>query len=276
MTKMKKHVHGEYPYKMIFSDIDGTLLNSAHQVTEDIKRKILELERVGIPFVLVSGRMPDAMLTIKAQIGNHAPMVCYNGGLIFGEKNEKLYECKMDLKQALEIKKKMGREFPQICCNTYGYNKWIVDDDENPWVVMEEKITALKSQKDKVEAVFAGKGIHKLLIMGENEVIKKVEASLRKEFPLLFIIASTPNSLEVVDGKAKKSNGVRFLCNHYGITTQDAIAFGDGHNDIDMLTAVKRSYAMANAPQEVKNSATHLAPDNDHEGILKVLQELFP
>ena len=69
-------------YQVIFSDIDGTLLNSRHQVTSDTRLEILSLEQKGIPFVLVSARMPDGIMTIQNQIGNHAPIICYSGALI--------------------------------------------------------------------------------------------------------------------------------------------------------------------------------------------------
>ena len=59
-----KAVRTSHKYKMIFSDIDGTLLNSSHQVPGPTRRKILELEREGVPFVLVSARMPEGMTTI--------------------------------------------------------------------------------------------------------------------------------------------------------------------------------------------------------------------
>ena len=74
-----KAVRTSHKYKMIFSDIDGTLLNSSHQVPGPTRRKILELEREGVPFVLVSARMPEGMTTIQAMIGCRAPMVCYSG-----------------------------------------------------------------------------------------------------------------------------------------------------------------------------------------------------
>lgn len=62
-------------YKCVFSDIDGTLLNSNHQISERTKNKIQELYQSDIPFVLVSARMPKGMsyfldeLKIKDQDG---------------------------------------------------------------------------------------------------------------------------------------------------------------------------------------------------------------
>ena len=76
-------------------------------------------------------------------------------------------------------------------------------------------------------------------------------------------------------GKVRKSEGVHFLCEYYGIPLEEVIAFGDGKNDMDMLKAAGNSYAMANAPREVQESAKHVTLDNDHEGLLAALRENF-
>ena len=60
-----------------------------------------------------------------------------------------------------------------------------------------------------------------------------------------------------------------------GYQKDEMIAFGDGHNDIDMLKDIKNSYAMANAPKEVQDSAAYVTLDNDHEGLLVVLKKCF-
>lgn len=89
----------------------------------------MRLEEAGVPFILVSARIPDGMITIQGQIGTRGPMICYSGGLILSGKGEILYSRQMDLNFSLEIKTLLDREFPGLCCNSYGYSKWVVDDD---------------------------------------------------------------------------------------------------------------------------------------------------
>lgn len=276
MEAGKKNTGDNKKYRAVFSDIDGTLLNSSHQVTPDTAREIQRLEAQGIPFVLVSARMPEAMFTIQAQAGISSPMVCYSGALVVGKDGEHLYSCHMDLEEAVKIKNMLDGEYPSICCNTYGGSKWLVDDDQNPWVMREESITTLKSSPGDVESTFAeAGGIHKFLLMGEGGEIMKVQERLHKDYPHLTVARSNEYYLEVMNGAVRKSVGVEFLCGHFGISMDQAIAFGDGHNDMDMLRAVKTSYAMANAPKEVQESASRITLDNDHEGLLAGLRECF-
>ncbi|RKD33607.1 Cof-type HAD-IIB family hydrolase [Lacrimispora algidixylanolytica] len=263
-------------FKAIFSDIDGTLLDSNHQVPPNTGREIRRLETLHVPFVLVSARMPEAMTTIKADIGICSPMVCYSGALVVGENGEHLYSCQVGLLEALEIKAMLDKEYPFICCNTYGGSKWVVDNDENAWVKREEEITSLKAKVGSIEHEFkVEQGIHKFLLMGQKEEILKVQKRIEKDYPHLSVSRSNEYYLEVMNGAVMKSKGVEFLCNHYGISMDDAIAFGDGHNDIDMLKAVKTSYAMGNAPRVVRESAARVTLDNDHEGLLAALKECF-
>lgn len=263
-------------YKAIFSDIDGTLLNSRHQVPPDTGREIRRLEGLGVPFVLVSARMPDAMLPIKAEIGISSPMVCYSGALVVGENGEYLYSGQVDLSEALEIKAMLKKDHPMIYCNTYGGSKWVVDDDQSSWIKREESITGLKASVGKIECEFKKEqGIHKFLLMGNEDEILEVENRLKQEYPHLSVARSNACYLEVMNGAVMKSKGVEFLCNYYGISMDQVLAFGDGHNDIDMLKAVKTSYAMGNAPIEVRESAARVTLDNDHEGLLAALKECF-
>lgn len=275
MQKADNIFHSRKDCKIIYSDIDGTLLQSDHHISPGTKTCILELEREGIPFILVSARMPGAVRLIRRELGNHSPIVCYSGGLILDQEGEVMHSCQMSLDLAIEMKGLLERDHPQICCNTYGMEKWIVDDDQNPWVMREEQITESKSKTGHIQEAFAKEGgIHKFLLMGEPESILAAECDLKTRYPSLTILKSNANYLEVMHGSVKKSAGVRILSRHYRISKDQAVAFGDGENDIDMLQAVRFGIAMENAPEIVRQQAAFVTRSNDEEGILAVLQQL--
>lgn len=98
-------------YKIIFSDIDGTLLNNENQVPKETIEELRHLDKKGVPFVLVSARMPEGMRPIRNELGIHAPMVCYSGGLVLGADDEELYSCLLDLELSCEIKDLVKRNF---------------------------------------------------------------------------------------------------------------------------------------------------------------------
>ena len=275
MKEQYKQCPAKLDCRIMFSDIDGTLLNNNHHIPTDTREKILELEKRGIPFILVSARMPDGVRLIRRELGNHSPIVCYSGGLILDEDDHILYSCQIPLHLAAEVKELLDREYPQICCNTYGMDRWIVDDDQNPWVIREERITEGKSVVGKIKQVFASDGgIHKFLLMGEPDDIVLVERRLRRDYPELSVSKSNANYLEVMDGYVQKSTGVQVLCAYYGISEKQTMAFGDGENDIPMLQAVRYGFAMANASEIVRAHAPYVTLSNEEGGILDVIRRI--
>ena len=261
--------------KIIYSDIDGTLLKGDHHISPKTREKILELDRKGIPFILVSARMPDGVRLIQRELGNHRPIICYSGGLILDEDQKVIYSRQMELGLAVKVQADLERECPGICVNTYGGELWVVKDDKNPWVIREEKITEGKSAAGDIGSVFlqAG-GTHKFLLMGNPDDIAKGEAFLKADYPGLSVLRSNEYYLEVMDGSVDKAAGVKCLCERYGIPPEQAAAFGDGENDVAMLRAVGYGFAMANAPERVKKQVGNVTKSNEEDGIWEVVKGL--
>lgn len=275
MEERQKWVRSQWDLRILFSDIDGTLINSRQHIPGRTREKILELDAKGIPFILVSARGPAGVEVIRRELGNRRPFICYSGGLILDADGSALYSKQMEVGLAVEIQGFLEREYPQICCNTYGGDLWVVKDDRNPWVVREEKITRGKSVAGDIREAFAqAGGIHKFLLMGEPDPISQAELLLRKHYPELSVLKSNDFYLEVMDGSVHKAAGVRYLCDHYQIPVEEAAAFGDGENDVGMLQAVGCGFAMGNAPEDVKRQVNYVTGSNEEEGIWEVIREL--
>lgn len=275
MEERQKWVRSQRDLRILFSDIDGTLINSRQHIPGRTREKILELDAKGIPFILVSARGPAGVEVIRRELGNRRPFICYSGGLILDADGRALYSKQMEVGLAVEIQGFLEREYPQICCNTYGGDLWVVKDDRNPWVVREEKITRGKSVAGDIREAFAqAGGIHKFLLMGEPDPISQAELLLRKHYPELSVLKSNDFYLEVMDGSVHKAAGVRYLCDHYRIPVEEAAAFGDGENDVGMLQAVGCGFAMGNAPEDVKRQVNYVTGSNEEEGIWEVIREL--
>ena len=95
-------------YKIIFSDIDGTLLDSKQDVLPKTKQTVLTLSSKGIPFILVSGRMPHSVLNVQKKIGFSAPFISYGGALVRDEKGQTLWDKPMNLQTAIALRKSIA------------------------------------------------------------------------------------------------------------------------------------------------------------------------
>ncbi|MEG0593506.1 MAG: HAD family hydrolase, partial [Coprobacillus sp.] len=89
--------------KIVFSDIDGTLLNDQHQITEKTLQSIHLLQEKNIPFVIVSARSPSGIYSILNEYHFMCPIIAYNGGVVLDEKKEIVFQEGMSIKRAREI-----------------------------------------------------------------------------------------------------------------------------------------------------------------------------
>ena len=101
-------------YKAVFSDIDGTLLNSKHQIPENTRKKIKQINQNGIPDVLVSARMPKGMTAIRAELEAKSPMICYSGALVVDEEDHPLYSVAMPQEVAMKLCSRVYELNPKI------------------------------------------------------------------------------------------------------------------------------------------------------------------
>ncbi len=261
-------------YKMIFSDIDGTILDSNHKVSNKTKEVVKKLEGKKVPFVLVSARMPKGIRTVIKELEINSPIVAYSGALVQDKEGVAISQHSIKRREAVEIAGYIRKEFPDVSISMYSNDYWLTDDVKNPWIVEEEKITAVKSEAVGSFREVKSKKIHKLLCMGNKSEIEALESSLVGRFAGIKVYKSKDTYLEIMNFKASKSKAMKILGDIYHISMKDTIAFGDNYNDIDMLQSAGLGVAMGNAPEDVKKAADIIALSNDEDGVFHVIDKI--
>lgn len=261
--------------RIVFSDVDGTLVDNEHHPIPASAGTIQRVARQ-IPFCLVSARSPEGLYPIQRQLGFTGPIACFSGAYVLDGEGNELYSSVIPTVDALEIKRYLERELPNVTTGTYGFHTWVVDDRTDPRVVREEYFVQAESQESRdLAGIFGERGVHKFLLMGEPSSIMAAQQAVTERYPHLNVVRSNDTLCEIMCAEASKSRAVELLCAHYGVSRSQAIAFGDAPNDLDMLLAVGRSYAMANAEEAVKAAATCVIPwTNEECGVARVLEEL--
>ena len=263
--------------RIVFTDVDGTLVGEDHH---PILASAPTIERVGrlLPICLVSARSPEGLYPIQRQLGFEGPLACYSGAYVLDAQGNELLSKTMDAQTAMDVKQSVLAGYPTVTIGAYGFHDWIVDDCDDPRIRHEEKLVQATSRAcSDIVAAFGARGLHKLLIMGDQGEIATIQRETSERFPQLNVVRSSATLCEVMAKGATKSQAVQAICMHYGIDTANAVAFGDGPNDLDMLQAVATSYAMANAEDTVKEAATEVLPWSNVEcGVSRMLERLFP
>lgn len=262
--------------KLVFSDVDGTLLTSDHRITERTKEAIAALKQRGIPFTIVSARSPSGIMPIVEEIGlpgGFGPIVAYSGGLILGEDGTTLFSRGMEKSLAGEIVAFVEQErFPAAWC-LYSYDQWVVRDKNDPKVIEEEQIVKAQAEAGSIDTV-RGDVVHKILCICEPGHIDEIERRVKARFPQCAVVQSWITQLEIMPGGVNKGLAVKELCARKGIAVGDTAAFGDNYNDVEMLLTAGRGYIMENAPQDLKQRGFYAAKSNNEDGIYHALKEL--
>ncbi len=268
-------------FKIVFCDIDGTLLNSQHKVANETKKSILALKSKGIPFILVSARMPSAIIPIQQSLSIHYPIICYSGALIIDAPDRKadrpiLHHSSIPNSIVNNIYKQVCQTNGAITISLFSFDQWIVEDRKNEWVKQEEEIVGVTPNTRVIsELIKKNSTVHKILCMGEPHSIEKLERILKKELDGLNIYKSKNTYLEIMNENASKANAMSKLIQKYKIKQKDTVAIGDHFNDVDMIQYAGLGVAMGNAPEQVKDMADELTMTNDQNGVMAVLEKYF-
>ena len=260
-------------YRIVFSDVDGTLLTSSHTVSPLTQRA---LQALRVPFVIVSARSPGGIRPIMRQYGFCGPMIAYSGALIVDADGYMLYQRGMAPALADETVRFLEAWPNEVVWNLYAGEDWIVKSRRNPRVAAEERIVHAQSRQGTVRSVAGSGTVHKILCMCAPTQNADVQAALRQRFPQLSIVQSAPDLIEIMAAGVSKADAVHRLCAHMRIAPEQAIAFGDHYNDVDMLHAVGCGVVMGNAPADIRAQFAHVTADHDHDGIAQALAVLLP
>jgi Cof subfamily protein (haloacid dehalogenase superfamily) len=265
-------------YKLICSDIDGTLLNKHRDLS---LATIQEIKRVSpIPFILISSRMPKAMRHLQIKLDNTTtPLIAYNGAYILD--NETVLESTYIDNKVLKIIIQKC-ELTSIHLSLYHADDWYVPKMDY-WAEREMNNTKVKPLIKSSEAVLSlweseKKGAHKIMCMGDENEIDTLYKSLEKEqSEEIMLYRSKASYIEISHISISKKTAIEVLLktSYPHITMEEVIAFGDNYNDIEMIQTVGMGIAVANANEAVMQIAKKVTDTNKNDGVAKAIKDLF-
>ena len=257
--------------KMVATDIDGTILNWDGKFSPKVIDCIHNLDKSGIKVILVTGRMHSSTFPIAHELGLRNPIVSYQGGLIKDIKGKTLFQKPLPKNYAKEIINWAHEKGAHI--NLYLDDKLYVeqDDDAIKRYVIGKFVdyTVCPFWQLKIE------NVNKILAIDYNDadnVTSWVE-ELSEKYPELYMVKSTPYFCEIGNKEAKKSTGIEFLCEKWGIKKEEVLAIGDQNNDIELLKAGGIAVAMGNATEELKKYADFVTGTVENDGFVTAIEK---
>ena len=251
--------------KVIFSDFDNTMLDyySENNYFDEYKLSILsKIRKKGIKFCIVTGRSIAFFNQFPNLLENIDYIMGSNGACIYDVINKKfilqdIIE-KEDFDEIIGYLMKKNYSFAINCKDKrFKYGNWNTSDcldfNENDEYLCEQIV--FETSKEDFEEVF-----NYLEVVG-NARINNI-ACWQDGF-----------GIDINDRGVSKGNAIKWLCNYLDVDINDAIAFGDGDNDVTMFEAVNKGVAVGNAVDKLKVLAKEVTLDCHDNGIYKYIEE---
>ncbi|WP_261808113.1 Cof-type HAD-IIB family hydrolase [Paenibacillus sp. N3.4] len=252
-------------YKIVFFDIDGTLINEDKQIPASTLEAVHQLKQRGIEPVIATGRAPYFIKPLAEQLGIDS-YVCMNGGYAV-YRGEPLYKriiekSSMEALVALAAKHKHSLVFE-------GEHAFFTDAEEHPFVI--GAVSSLKVDLPAYDPHFwKTNDIYQIFLHCE-EADEHLYEEMKSDFKL---IRWHQHAIDVLPAGGSKAQGIAALLELIGLKPEDAVAFGDGLNDIEMLSFVGHGVAMGNSHPDLLPYAddvtTHVDEDGIRNGLIKL------
>jgi Cof subfamily protein (haloacid dehalogenase superfamily) len=262
--------------KCISIDLDGTLLNSRHEISEENRKALKELQEKGYKIILNTGRAYADVVKIKAIQNMEVPIFCVNGSVLYSETGELLYEATISIstyKEIFSVLKKWGVGI-LVYTNYGGFPSTLPplhhkSKEELDTLFQEYNYDEILN-KDNLK-------IYKLIALVYDEQLEKIE-EIKKALASKLDIAmasSFPNNVEITSNEAQKGKALLRYQQMMNLSFEEIFAFGDGGNDLAQFEVATTSVAMGNAPLTIQQKADLITKTNDEDGFAYAVRHLL-
>jgi Cof subfamily protein (haloacid dehalogenase superfamily) len=255
--------------KLIASDMDGTLVNDNGVISDKALTLIHSLKEKNIIFAAASGRLYSQLCRDFNKVNNQMILIAHNGALIkYSNNGHTIYSNHLNannIKHILELDRDNGEEV----------------------FLAGESDAFLVKPSETLTSAFDLFGVQYVILKNFNEMntpVYKISYYISKGVKpetLNYLKSNLDESLEfVVSGDkwidimnkgTSKGAAIKTLQEKFSIDKKNTMVFGDYYNDLSMFETADFSYAMENAPEDVKKHANFIADNNNDNGVYNVI-----
>lgn len=260
-------------YKLIASDLDGTLLPPTKIMPEEIFEIIPTLSQRGTVFVPASGRQLPNLKKLFSTALEHVAIIAENGGLAW-YKGEIIFSDPTppeSVKYALDIIRQEHDLYPLLSCEDCAY----YESDYPPFVEVLKKSYSSEQKVDNLDDVIGKANVLKISVWDPLLSAKHGGVVLPPKIKGLRTIISGVDWLDVSVLGANKGKALNAIMQKLGVSREETVAFGDHMNDLEMLQACGKPFVTANAFPLLKEQIGEEIASNADFGVIKKLKEFL-
>ncbi len=278
LADLKKALHT----KILFTDLDGTLLDSKKAISENTRDAIIKMLSKGNHLALASGRPCNSILDVlamldlpKENLAGSVYITAYNGALLYDCAKQAVveqYTVPIPAAQVIfDLALRMG-----IHIQTYTETHVVscAEDEEIRYYTQTVRVPYKVGTVLEHELPHAPFKLLAIALDGRSRLEALRSAFEASEYAdEITCEFSCARYLEFYNRQAGKGNALRHLCSAVHVHIKNTVAAGDEENDISMLKAAAAGVCMANGTPAVKEIAAYITEhDNDHDGIAEIIE----
>lgn len=275
--------------QLIVSDMDGTLLNDRMEISESNVSAIREANRLGIKFMVATGRGYTEAVPALREAGIHCPMITLNGGQVFDEDGILVENLGIDKKTTQHIIEDVAVR--GLYCEIIT-SKGIFSDDKvrriesttsllhetNPDTTYKMALVMAVARLELINIHYVDdfkeiledhtQEVLKILVfsdVGQSE-LEPIRNRLAEDSRLV-VTSSFKNNIEINHAEAQKGIALERFAEKRNIPMEKVMSIGDNFNDVSMLKVAGASFAVANAEEDVQVHAKYLTSKNTENGV---------
>ncbi|HII3401863.1 TPA: HAD-IIB family hydrolase [Klebsiella aerogenes] len=260
--------------KLIITDLDGTFLNSHGDYNRQLFTQVKQImQEQGVNFALCTGKQCERVEELFGKeasdfwiLGDSATRIKHSG--------EYIYQSLIDNalgREMIGVLEEVNKEPVIIACTAEGA---FIRDSVSPQMLQKVKMSYAKviQVADFSEVKYDFVKISVFDIKGRCPQIKPF---LAPYFDKAYIVVSEDAWIDIADVGVHKGHTVEILQNQLNATAEETMVFGDGLNDIELMTRATWSFAMRNAFEETKRAATFITGTNDDDAVMTTIIRLL-
>ena len=255
---------------VIYSDMDGTLLNNKKKVSHENKKAIEKFIENGGKFSIATGRAFEAIEEYLEDVNINMPVIVYNGAMVYDEKKRKPVKVHYFEEEKKDIVNKIKENYSSVAVEIHcGVDIYVFNDNGSA----ERPATKfLNVIYDMPENLFDLKW-NKVVLIGEYEYMDFIQEELKKKYNI-DTIRSGKIFVELMPHNTSKGNALEEIINMFNLDKSKVIAAGDDMNDAEMLKKCGIAVCPENASPNVKKYADRIICSNENHIIQNIVELL--
>ncbi len=260
--------------KLVLTDMDGTFLNNNGDFNRELYKKVKNLmKEKGVAFAPVTGKQCERVEELFGEdtkdmwiIGDSATRIKHNGEFVY----ESLLSNELGL-EIIRLLEEISLNYTIIACTRNGaYIKDSIAPEEASIVRKSYAKVSKVSDFEEITDDFVKITIHDPLLK-----CFETREKLSSFFESAYIVASEAGWIDIANANVHKGTTVEHLQLLLNVTPEETMAFGDGYNDIELMTRSSYSFAVRNAVEELKNAANFITRSNEEDAVMKTIIQIL-